>query len=101
MTLKLVVAATALMISIPAIANQQLAEKNGCLECHLLDRKTVGPAYEDVAKKYAHDKGAAAKLFFKVKEGGWGVWGDTPMPPNPQVKDADLKQIIAWILSLK
>lgn len=100
-TLLFVVAAAAMMVSIPAFANQQLAEKNGCMECHLLDRRTVGPAFKAVARRYAHDKGAAAKLFAKVKEGGTsGVWGDVPMPPNPQVTDDDLKQIIAWILSL-
>jgi cytochrome c len=72
------------------------------MECHLLDRNTVGPAFKAVAKKYAHDKGAAGRLFVEVKKGGSsGVWGDTPMPPNPQVKDADLKQIVAWVLSLK
>jgi cytochrome c len=101
MKLLVVLVASALTASIPALANQELAEENGCLGCHLLDRKTVGPAYKDVAKKYAHDKGAAARLFAKVKKGGRGVWGDVPMPPNPQVKDSDLKQIIAWVLSLK
>ena len=101
MTLLLVVAAAALQVSIPAFASPELAEQNGCLECHLLDRKTVGPAYEDVAMKYANDKGAPARLFAKVKDGGKGVWGDVPMPPNPQVSDADLKKIIAWVLSLK
>lgn len=93
--------ATVLMVSAPAIANQELAQKYGCLGCHGIDKKIVGPAYLDVARKYAHDKGAAAKLFAKVKKGGKGVWGDVPMPPNPQVGDADLKKIIAWVLSLK
>jgi cytochrome c len=101
MNLSSVVAAVALMVTVPAFADQELAQKNGCLGCHAVDKKIVGPAYIEVAKKYAHYKGAAAKLFAKVKKGGRGVWGDVPMPPNPQVKDADLKQIIAWVLSLK
>ncbi|MGA7180161.1 MAG: c-type cytochrome [Thiobacillaceae bacterium] len=101
MKLLSVVAAAALMVSVPAFANQELAQKNGCLACHAVDKKIVGPAYKDVAKKYAHDKGAAAKLFTKVKKGGSGVWGSVPMPPNPQVKDDDLKKIIAWVLSQK
>ena len=100
MTLRLV-AAAALLVSIPAFASPELAQQNGCLECHLLDRKTVGPAYKEVAMKYANDQRAPAMLFAKVKDGGRGVWGDVPMPPNPQVNDADLKKIIAWVLSLK
>jgi cytochrome c len=103
MKLLSVVAAAALMVSVPAFASQDqdLAQKNGCLACHSVDKKIVGPAYKDVAKKYAHDKGAAARLFAKVKKGGSGVWGSVPMPPNPQVKDDDLKKIIAWVLSQK
>jgi cytochrome c len=96
-----VVAAAALMVSVPAFASQELAQKNGCLACHGVDKKIVGPSYKDVAKKYASDKGAAAKLAAKVKKGGSGVWGPVPMPPNPQVKDDDMKKIIAWVLSLK
>ena len=78
-----------------------LAQKNACMSCHSVDKKIVGPAYKDVAKKYAGDKTAAAKLAAKVKAGGSGVWGAVPMPPNPQVKPEDLNKIIAWILSQK
>jgi cytochrome c len=78
-----------------------LAQKNACLSCHSVDKKIVGPAYKDVAKKYAGDKGAQAKLVAKVKAGGKGVWGDIPMPPNPQVSPADLNTIVAWILTQK
>lgn len=69
MTLSFVVAAAALLVSIPAFASRELAEQDGCLECHLLDRTTVGPAYADVAMKYANDKGAPAMLFAKVRDG--------------------------------
>jgi cytochrome c len=78
-----------------------LAQKNGCMACHGVDKKIVGPAYKDVAKKYAGDKSAHDKLVAKVKAGGKGVWGQTPMPPNPQVKPEDLSKIVTWILSLK
>ena len=78
-----------------------LAQKNACLSCHSVDKKIVGPAYKDVAKKYAGDKGAQAKLVAKVKAGGKGVWGEIPMPPNPQVKPEDLSKIVAWVLTLK
>ena len=94
-------AATLLTLSAGASADQALAQKNACMSCHGVDKKIVGPAYKDVAKKYAGDKTAEAKLLAKVKAGGKGVWGEIPMPPNPQVSDADAKKIIAWILSLK
>lgn len=85
----------------PAMANLALAQKNNCLSCHAVDHKVVGPAYKDVAKKYAGDKGAEAKLIAKVKAGGSGVWGPVPMPPNAQVSDADVKTLVKWILSQK
>ena len=82
-------------------AAMALAQKNACLSCHSVDKKIVGPAYKDVAKKYAGDKTAKAKLMAKVKAGGKGVWGQVPMPPNPQVKTEDLDKIVTWVLSLK
>ncbi|CUA83048.1 MULTISPECIES: c-type cytochrome [Gulbenkiania] len=85
----------------PAMANLQLAQKYNCTTCHAVDKKLVGPAYKDVAKKYAGDKGAEAKLVAKVKAGGSGNWGAIPMPPNPQVSDADLHTLVKWVLSLK
>jgi len=90
-----------LSVSGMASADQALAQKNACMTCHGVDKKVVGPAFKDVAKKYAGDKTAEAKLMAKVKTGGKGAWGEIPMPPNPQVSDADNKKIVAWILSLK
>lgn len=84
-----------------AAAAQALAQKSGCLACHSMDKKVLGPSYKDVAAKYKGDKTAEAKLIEKVKKGGSGTWGPMPMPPNsPQVKDADIKTIVEWILSL-
>jgi cytochrome c len=84
-----------------AAAAQALAQKSGCLACHSVDKKVLGPAYKDVAAKYKGDKTAEAKLIAKVKAGGSGVWGPMPMPANsPQVKDADIKTIVEWVLSL-
>jgi cytochrome c len=80
---------------------QAMLQKNGCAACHAIDKKVVGPAYQDVAAKYKGDKDALAKLSDKVKKGGTGVWGQIPMPPNAQVSDADIKDIVSWILSLK
>lgn len=87
--------------AVDAKAAEALAQKNGCLACHTVANKVVGPAYKDVAAKYKGDKTAEAKLITKVKAGGSGVWGPIPMPPNsPQVKDADIKTIVQWILTL-
>ena len=96
-------AATAalLMMSGMASADQALAQKNACMSCHGVDKKIVGPAFNDVAKKYAGDKAAHAKLVATVKTGGKGVWGQIPMPPNPQVKAEDADKIVTWVLSLK
>jgi len=98
-----ILAALAALTSIPAFAADELAlaQKSGCTACHAVDKKIVGPAYKEVAAKYKGDKGAAAKLEEKVKKGGTGVWGQVPMPPNTQVSDADIKKLVAWVLSLK
>jgi cytochrome c len=96
-----VAVAGSLMVAGQASANQALAQKSGCLACHSVDKKVLGPAYKDVAAKYKGDAGAEAKLVAKVKAGGSGVWGPMPMPANsPQVKDEDIKTIVQWVLSL-
>ncbi len=99
----LVVAAAVAGVATLASAQSldDLLKKNGCTACHAIDKKVVGPAYKEVANKYRNDKSAPQKLFDKVKKGGSGVWGQVPMPPNPQVKDDELKKIIADILALK
>jgi len=84
-----------------AQANEELAVKSGCTGCHKIDAKLVGPAYKDVAAKYKGDKKAEAMLIAKVKNGGTGVWGAIPMPPNAAVKDEDIKTLVKWILALK
>ena len=85
----------------PVFANQDLAQKKNCMACHAVDKKLVGPAYKDVAAKYAGQKDAVDKLSAKVVKGGSGVWGQVPMPANPQVNDAEAKQLVQWILTLK
>jgi cytochrome c len=82
-------------------AAQAMMQKDGCAACHSIAQKIVGPAYQDVAAKYKGDKDAVAKLTDKVKKGGVGVWGQIPMPPNAQVSDADIKDLVTWILTLK
>ena len=91
----------AALSALPAAASDELAKKHACFACHTLDKKMVGPSYKDVAAKYRSDKGAAAKLAEKVKNGSQGVWGNVPMPPNSAVPDADVKALVSWILSQK
>jgi cytochrome c len=90
-------------LSIPVLAGGlENAEKAGCLDCHAVDRKVVGPAYKDVAAKYKGDANAEAKLIKKVKGGGSGVWGKDRMPANlGKMTDEEYKVTVAWILSLK
>ena len=85
----------------PALASQELAQKSACTACHAVDKKLVGPAYKEVAAKYKGDKTAADKLAAKVMKGGSGVWGQVPMPANPQVNEAEAKKLAAWVLSQK
>ncbi len=98
-----IVAASSMLVAaqVNAADASALAQKSGCLACHSIDKKVLGPAYKDVAAKYKGDKTAEAKLVTKVKAGGSGVWGPMPMPPmGAQVKEADITTIVQWILSL-
>ena len=94
-------ATVSLLVAGSAAANEELAKKSLCTACHAIDKKLVGPAYQDVAAKYAGDKTAEAKLIAKVKQGGVGVWGQVPMPANSAVKDEDIKTLVKWVLALK
>lgn len=100
--------ALAASFSSAALASQELATKSGCLACHAVDKKVIGPAYKDVAKKYAGDAGAEARLVKTVKGGSnpaelhWKeVTGGMPMPANAHVSDADIKTLVKWVLSQK
>jgi len=96
-----IVTIVAAAVAPAAFAQQALAEKKNCLACHQVDKKLVGPAYKDVAAKYAGQKDAAAKLAEKIQKGGTGVWGQIPMPANPQVNAEEAKALATWVLSLK
>lgn len=87
--------------SAPSLADQALATAKNCMACHAMDKKLVGPAYKEVAAKYAGQKDAVDKLAAKIIKGGAGVWGPVPMPANAQVSDADAKKLAAWVLSQK
>src|SRR3970040_177414 len=92
-----VLALAAAAVAVPVQADEALAKKYNCLACHTVDKKAVGPAYKDIAKKYK-GQNVNAQLEQKVKKGGSGVWGQVPMPPNPAVPDGDLKKLVDWIL---
>ena len=94
------IAAVSALVAGPAFANLELATKKNCTACHAVDKKVVGPAYKEVAAKYAGQKDAAAKLADKIVKGGVGVWGQVPMPPN-QVTADEAKTLAAWVLSIK
>lgn len=91
-----------LMIAGNAMATEMppLAKQNKCTSCHTIDRKLVGPAWLDVAKKYKGDKKAEAKLIAKVKKGGKGVWGTVVAMPPQTAADADIKALVKFILAL-
>ena len=100
--MKLIAAAlisAAALVSAPAMANLDLAKKSNCMSCHTVDKKLVGPSYKDVAAKYAGKADAVKTLSAKVKAGGKGAWGEIPMPPNANVKDADIETLVKWILA--
>ncbi len=97
----LMIMAAVAAVSAPAMADEALAKSKNCMACHAVDKKLVGPAYKEVAKKYAGNAKAADMLAAKVIKGGSGVWGAIPMPANPQVSEADAKKLVAWVLSQK
>ncbi|MBL8318826.1 MAG: c-type cytochrome [Burkholderiaceae bacterium] len=99
---KLALASILAIVAAPAaFANADLAQKKNCLACHQTDKKLVGPSYKEVAAKYAGQKDAAAKLADKIMKGGTGVWGQVPMPANPQVNAEEAKTLATWVLTIK
>ncbi len=88
-------------VAAPALADQALATSKNCMACHAVDKKLVGPAFKDVAAKYASDKTASDKLATKIIKGGSGVWGPIPMPANTQINEAEAKKLAVWVLTAK
>ena len=97
----LIATALALSASAPAWADQALAQSKNCMACHSVDKKVVGPAFKDIAKKFGSQAGAADMLAQKIMKGSSGVWGPVPMPANTQVSEAEAKTLANWVLSLK
>ncbi|MDP3672158.1 MAG: c-type cytochrome [Telluria sp.] len=94
-----ILSAPALAVDVTAALD--IAKKSGCMSCHGIDNKIVGPAWKDINKKYAGNPAAEAQLIAKVKNGSKDAWGPIPMPPNATVKDADVKTMVQYILTLK
>jgi cytochrome c len=88
-----------LVLSAPAFANMEMANKNACMGCHAVATKVLGPSFQEVAKKYAGQNGAEATLAKSIKAGGAGKWGQIPMPAQAQLSDADAQRLAAWILA--
>lgn len=87
--------------ALDSAAAEAAASKGACKTCHAVDKKVVGPSFQDIAKKYKGDPKAAAMLVDQVRKGGSGKWGQVPMPPTPsdKISDADLKLVVDWILT--
>jgi len=80
-----------------AAASDTLSKKYACTTCHQVAKKLVGPSWQAVSEKYSGNL-TAEQLAISIKKGGGGKWGAVPMPPQPQVADADLAALAGWIL---
>ncbi|MGY6129914.1 c-type cytochrome (plasmid) [Paraburkholderia strydomiana] len=80
-------------------SGQRVANANACMGCHAVDRKLVGPSFQQIAARYKGDAQAPAKLARKVKDGGSGVWGMIPMPAHQSMSDADIRAVVDWVLA--
>lgn len=96
--LHVLIAASA-VASAPAFANMDMAKKNACMACHAVEKKLVGPAFQDISKKYASQNDAEAALVKSIKAGGSGKWGPIPMPAQAALSDADAKTLATWVLA--
>lgn len=90
----------ALSANVFAADMPELAKKGNCIACHTMDKKMVGPSWQEVAAKYKGDKGAVASLSSKIIAGSKGVWGPAPMPPNPKITEAEAKELAKFVMSL-
>jgi len=95
----LVLILATLVMATPAFASKELAQKNACLACHGVERKLVGPSFQDVAKKYGGQGDAQAMLAASIKSGGSGKWGPVPMPAQAALSDSDAKTLASWVLA--
>ena len=95
------VLSTAFGVATTSLASEALAKKNDCLGCHAVATKLVGPAFKDVAAKYAAESDAIEKLVVSIRNGGVGKWGELPMPPHPKLSESDAKKLAQWVMKAK
>lgn len=101
-SLKAAMVVFALTFGVHAHASEQLMERSGCIACHRVEEKLIGPAFKEVAARYRGDNEAFSLLMQKIRDGGEGVWGDVPMQPNgtEKISDGDLRLVVEWLLKL-
>ncbi len=92
--------ASAQQASAPVKDMQAFAQQKGCFACHDINNKKVGPAFKEVAKRFAGQPGIEEELAKRIKNGGVGTWGQVPMPPQ-NITDQEAKDLAKWVLSLK
>jgi cytochrome c len=90
-----------LLCALSAQASPELAQQKHCLNCHAIERKIVGPAFKDVARRYAGQPEMLPRLARKIVQGGGGAWGPVPMAANPQVTGEEARQLATWVLGIK
>jgi cytochrome c len=85
---------------LPEHPGKSLIDKSDCKSCHLVDQKSAGPGYKEVAMAYNGQNDALDKLAGKIIRGGAGVWGTTEMAAHPQISIEDARKMVRYILSL-
>lgn len=100
-TLHVLIAACLLASAAPSLADEKLARSNACIACHQVERRVVGPAFKDIAKRRADEADAVGLLADHIRNGSKGVYGAIPMPPNPRVSEEDAKRLAEWIMGLQ
>ena len=98
---KVLLFAAASLVACNSFANEALARKNDCLGCHAVAVKLVGPAFKEVAAKYAGQGDAVELLVASVRNGSVGKWGELPMPAHPKLSAGDAKKLVEWVLKAK
>jgi cytochrome c len=94
-------AVACLLVSGSAFASEELAKKNNCMGCHQMNKKGMGPSFNEISAKYKGDANGAMTLEDSIKEGSKEKWGKMPMAPQASVSEPDAKALAAWILSLE
>jgi cytochrome c len=97
--MKIIMLCLSLVLTVPVLASPELAQKKGCMACHAVDKKMVGPSFQEVSRKY--QKTAAETLASSIRSGGSGRWGPIPMPAQPHVNETEARDLARWIQTLK